>query len=304
MTSSVDEIVLLAFDNNNNKNDTLQYFLVCLLMALLSLKLVRDSFCEPNKQYKILLIAYLLNPSNDNSHKRIILIDLYLISIFMSKFGDFLEKLKFIYVYTAPWQLPWGSAFHAFAQPLAMPHTSFLLCQALVSACIGAPLMPLMGSAIFIMSYMRPVKFWEYTDATNGTRERVAKSDVNNNGGGGGGDSENLNAIFYEHLTSVLETSLCGDLTLGRWGECERGDFFLLSSDYLNCLVHLIECGNGFVTFQLRGLEFKGTYCQQRELEAITQETLAGDTNSNVGGSGVKYFSPILLLILRAARRF
>lgn len=107
-------------------------------------------------------------------------------------------------------------------------------------------------------------------------------------GGGGGnnnsGDSENLNAIFYEHLTSVLEKSLCGDLTLGRWGEYERGDFFLLSSDYLNCLVHLVECGNGFVTFQLRGLEFKGTYCQQRELEAITQETPAGDSNHNASG--------------------
>jgi hypothetical protein len=291
MTSSVDKIILLAF--NTNKNDSLNYFLMCLLMTVLSLKLVRDSFCEPNKQYKILLIAYLLNQSND-SNQRIILIDLYLISIFMSKFGDFLEKLKFIYVYTAPWQLPWGSAFHAFAQPLAMPHTSFLLCQALVSACIGSPLMPLMGSAIFIMSYMRPVKFWEYADLeTNGKKEkRVVKSGDSGgvNSGGGGGDSENLNAIFYEHLTSVLEASLCGDLTLGRWGECERGDFFLLSSDYLNCLVHLIECGNGFVTFQLRGLEFKGTYCQQRELEAITQETLAGDTNSNVGGSGVKYF--------------
>ena len=104
-------------------------------------------------------------------------------------------------------------------------------------------------------------------------------------GGTQSGDSENLNAIFYEHLTSVLKTSLCGDLLLGRWGQYERGDFFLLSSDYLNCLVHVIECGNGFVTFQLRGLEFKGTYCQQRELEAITQETLQGDTNAAAAAS-------------------
>lgn len=27
--------------------------------------------------------------------------------------------------------------------------------------------------------------------------------------------------------------------------------------------------GNGLVTFQMRGLEFRGTYCQQREVEAI-----------------------------------
>src|SRR6185437_14364485 len=56
----------------------------------------------------------------------------------------------------------------------------------------------------------------------------------------------------------------------------------------LNCMIHLIEIGNGFITFQLRGLEFKGkelffffsfinafflgTYCQQREVEAITED--------------------------------
>lgn len=70
------------------------------------------------------------------------------------------------------------------------------------------------------------------------------------------------------------------------------GDFFILTSDSLNCMIHLIEIGNGFITFQLRGLEFKGfhrlfsssssdivnfrcssgTYCQQREVEAITED--------------------------------
>ena len=28
---------------------------------------------------------------------------------------------------------------------------------------------------------------------------------------------------------------------------------------------------NGLVTFQVRGLEFRGTYCQQREVEAISE---------------------------------
>ncbi len=45
----------------------------------------------------------------------------------------------------------------------------------------------------------------------------------------------------------------------------------MLASDYLNCLVHVIEVGNGLVTFQVRGLEFRGTYCQQREVEAISE---------------------------------
>lgn len=47
--------------------------------------------------------------------------------------------------------------------------------------------------------------------------------------------------------------------------------FSVLASDYLNCLVHIIELGNGLCTFQMRGLEFRGTYCQQREVEAISE---------------------------------
>lgn len=114
-----------------------------------------------------------------------------------------------------------------------------------------------------------------------------------------GCDDNNLNSIFYEYLTRSLQHSLCGDLMLGRWGNYGAGDCFILASDYLNALVHLIEIGNGLVTFQLRGLEFRGkvwwcltlitrkddkvsrwlsgtrpclgTYCQQREVEAITE---------------------------------
>lgn len=54
----------------------------------------------------------------------------------------------------------------------------------------------------------------------------------------------------------------------------------MLASDYLNCLVHIIELGNGLVTFQMRGLEFRGTYCQQREVEAITEGVEENDGKS------------------------
>lgn len=45
---------------------------------------------------------------------------------------------------------------------------------------------------------------------------------------------------------------------IGRWGQVQQGDMFIMASDYLNALVHIIEMGNGLVTFQLRGLEFRG----------------------------------------------
>lgn len=43
--------------------------------------------------------------------------------------------------------------------------------------------------------------------------------------------------------------------------------------DNLTALVHFIEVGNGFCTFQLRGLEFKGTICQDREVAAMEHAT-------------------------------
>lgn len=49
---------------------------------------------------------------------------------------ELLLKLHFILVYIAPWQIAWGSAFHAFAQPFAVPRILSLrpLC---VCVCVG-----------------------------------------------------------------------------------------------------------------------------------------------------------------------
>ena len=252
-------------------------FPTCLLITILSTKLIRYSYCEPSKQYQLYLVAFLFNKfdvacgdSASAANINCLLIDLYIVSIILSKFYDFCDKLNFIFIYTAPWQLPWGSAFHAFAQPLSLPHSAFLLIQIAVSSIIGAPLMPLMGSAMFLLSYMRPIKFWE--KSYNTKRIDNTNTRLQTQFDGTSVDSENLNSIFYEHLTCVLQHTLCGDIQLGRWGSVSTGDFYILSSDYLNCLVHIIEIGNGYVTFQLRGLEFKGTYCQQRELEAISED--------------------------------
>ncbi|VDP95030.1 unnamed protein product [Echinostoma caproni] len=76
----------------------------------------------------------------------------------------------------------------------------------------------------------------------------------------------NSNAIFYERLSRNLQLTLAGDIQLGRLGGLTvgHGDVFILSSDDLNLVIHIVEVGNGLVTFQLRGLEFVGecTLCQ------------------------------------------
>lgn len=48
--------------------------------------------------------------------------------------------------------------------------------------------------------------------------------------------------------------------------------------------------GNDLVTFQMRGLEFRGTYCQQREVEAITEGVEENDGNFISIAYLLKYF--------------
>ncbi|KAM8971273.1 pecanex-like protein 3 isoform 6-T6 [Sarcophilus harrisii] len=241
-----------------------------LLMTVAGLKLLRSAFCCPPQQYLTLAFTVLLFRFDYPRFSQGFLLDYFLMSLLCSKLWDLLYKLRFVLTYIAPWQITWGSAFHAFAQPFAVPHSAMLFVQALLSALFSTPLNPLLGSAVFLMSYARPLKFWERdynTKRVDHSNTRLATQLDRNPGA----DDNNLNSIFYEHLTRSLQHTLCGDLALGRWGNYSPGDCFILASDYLNALVHLIEVGNGLVTFQLRGLEFRGTYCQQREVEAITE---------------------------------
>ncbi|XP_042358651.1 pecanex-like protein 2 [Plectropomus leopardus] len=241
-----------------------------LLTTVAGLKLLRSSFCDPSFQFLTLLFTLVFFHFDCPHASESFLLDFFLMSIVFHKMRELLLKLHFILVYIAPWQIAWGSAFHAFAQPFAVPHSAMLLLQTLLTTIFYTPLAPFLGSAIFISSYPRPIRFWERNYNTkridNSNSRLVSQVDKET-----GCDDSNLNSIFYEYLTRSLQHSLCGDLMLGRWGNYSAGDCFILASDYLNALVHLIEIGNGLVTFQLRGLEFRGTYCQQREVEAITE---------------------------------
>ncbi|XP_052863723.1 protein pecanex [Anopheles cruzii] len=242
-----------------------------MLIVVCSLKCVRNSYSDVGSQYIILIFTVLFFRLDYKLSSETFLLDYFLISILYRKISEFLLKLQFVVTYIAPWQITWGSAFHAFAQPFSVPHSAMLFLQTAISAILSTPLNPFLGSAIFLTSYVRPIKFWERDyntrriDHSNTRLSSQLERDL-------GADDNNLNSIFYEHLTRSLQHSLCGDLLMGRWGNVSQGDCFVLASDYLNCLVHIIELGNGLCTFQMRGLEFRGTYCQQREVEAISEE--------------------------------
>ncbi|XP_063116123.1 pecanex-like protein 2 isoform X3 [Cavia porcellus] len=240
------------------------------LMIIAGMKLLRTSFCNPVHQFTHLSFTLIFFHFDYKDFSESFLLDFFMVSILLSKLEDLLHKLQFVLAYVAPWQMAWGSSFHVFAQLFAIPHSAMLFFQTVATAVFSTPLSPFLGSVIFITSYARPVKFWEKnynTKRVDNSNTRLAVQIERD----AGGDDNNLNSIFYEHLTRTLQESLCGDLVLGRWGNYSSGDCFILASDDLNAFVHLIEIGNGLVTFQLRGLEFRGTYCQQREVEAIME---------------------------------
>ncbi|TMS34665.1 hypothetical protein L596_002206 [Steinernema carpocapsae] len=252
--------------------------------ALIAFRLLRTAYSQPQMLYLPLLAALVLSVRSGDT-VAIAAVDngnyafpvaFYIFTVLWPKIKELMLKMHFICAYIAPWQISWGSAFHAFAQPFSVPHTGLIFAQAFLSSIASAPLNPFLGSSFFLTSYVRPVKFWEKDYNTkridHSNLRLVAQIDR-----GPMMDDSNLNAVFYEHLTRSLQTSLAGDLAFGRWATAvEPGDCYILASFYLNCLVHIIEVGNGFVTFQLRGLEFRGTYCHQREVEAISEDATEG----------------------------
>ncbi|RXM94835.1 Pecanex-like protein 1 [Acipenser ruthenus] len=92
-----------------------------LMITIAGLKLLRSSFSSPTYQYVTVLFTVLFFTFDYQPLSQTLLLDLFLMSIVFSKLWELFYKLRFVYTYIAPWQITWGSAFHAFAQPFAVP---------------------------------------------------------------------------------------------------------------------------------------------------------------------------------------
>ncbi|KAF4793422.1 hypothetical protein TURU_111927 [Turdus rufiventris] len=234
-----------------------------ILITVAGMKLLRSSFCNPINQFVTLSFTVIFFRFDYRDISENFLLDFFMMSIVFHK-ASFRAPIISLEAISSQCHLADQDMLGLFR------NSAMLFFQTLAASVFSTPLSPFLGSVIFIASYARPIKFWEKnynTKRSDHSNTRLAiqiEKDAGN-------DDNNLNSIFYEHLTRSLQESLCGDLILGRWGNYNTGDCFILASDYLNAFVHLIEIGNGLVTFQLRGLEFRGTYCQQREVEAITE---------------------------------
>ncbi|XP_010772574.1 pecanex-like protein 1, partial [Notothenia coriiceps] len=92
-----------------------------LMITVAGLKLLRSSYSSPTYQYITILFTVLFFTFDCRHLSETLLLDLFVMSIVFSKMWELFYKLHFVYTYIAPWQITWGSAFHAFAQPFAVP---------------------------------------------------------------------------------------------------------------------------------------------------------------------------------------
>lgn len=86
-------------------------------MIICAFKCIRSSFNDSSPNYIILLFTYLIFHFDLKHIKEPFLLNYFFISILYHKLTELILKLEFVAVYIAPWQITWGSAFHAFAQP-------------------------------------------------------------------------------------------------------------------------------------------------------------------------------------------
>lgn len=131
-------IFLSALSMDIDTFKSMPTFWGAVILAVTGLKCLRSSFSDCSKQYFILLLTVLLFQFDPETCKIVgaasgrgdpFIIHYFILSIVFHKLYEFYLKVQFVITYIAPWQITWGSAFHAFAQPFSVPHSAMLFLQ-------------------------------------------------------------------------------------------------------------------------------------------------------------------------------
>ena len=106
-----------------------------LLAVVCGKKGIRASMTNPSSQYLIITFAKLLFGKDlaSTGFSETFLVDYFIVSVLLAKTTELFLKIQFIITYIAPWQITWGSAFHAFAQPFSVRiHTILIITHPLI----------------------------------------------------------------------------------------------------------------------------------------------------------------------------
>ena len=255
--------------------------LAALLLAVAGMKFARLGFSSEKTLAFAVVFSLVFFREDYAGASETLPVDVFFVTIFTQKLLECYDKVQFVITYNTFWNFGTqtrSSLLHFMLYPLTLPHSGMLVVQCMVASFFSAAVYPMMGSSLFLVTALRPIRFWERDYATKLTTKKQADSKA-----GSAFDSSiganNLNSVYYKQMLQTLQDSLANDVEKGRWGNVSGGDiFFIIDHDNaMSCFIHIIESGNGHVSFQMRGLEFAGTYCQSRELEAMREDLAADD---------------------------
>lgn len=119
----------------------------------------------------------------------------------------------------------------------------------ILSSLISAPMLSFFTLPIFFLTFPRPARFWP---GPVGISAAVS------------GDT-----IYYEQSVSPILTQLNVAARSGRLGSVQPESFFLLRHEDRIVWVQILEKGNGYFTFSLKGMELQETSCHSLEATRI-----------------------------------
>ena len=118
-----------------------------------------------------------------------------------------------------------------------------------VSSIISAPMLSFFTLPIFFVTFPRPARFWP--------------------GPVGISAATTSDSIYYEQAEDSILTQLSIAAKSGRLGSVQPESFFLLRHEDRIIWVQVLEKGNGYFTFSLRGMELQETSCHSLEATRI-----------------------------------
>lgn len=249
------------------------------ILTVFAMKVLRKGFSNGALTWGSLLLSVTFFNYDTGGISEGLPLDMMITTVVVDKIQGLWLRLGFAFTYIMPWNtkdILEASTFVFY--PLQFPHTAMVVFQCMVATLVAAPVYPVMGSAIILVSYFRPIRFWERHFSTKRLDDTHTVSDpaTPRPRYDAGVTAKNLDSSHYRVLREMLEQHLSSAFANGQWGSPHPGDIFVLTDidNHMTAFVHIIDIGNGYCTFQLRGLEFSGTFCQMVELECLEQTTL------------------------------
>ncbi|KAJ3428678.1 protein pecanex [Anaeramoeba flamelloides] len=266
--------MITAYKSSYQLYETLSLDGLELIFIITGLKFVQGGLNNANQHYKIIFLTIFFWMWNTIKETNDWLLNLFILHLIVQKLMILIEKIKFVYVYSNPFNRTIKSALQIIISLLGISLSTWTLFLCFFTTIFSMPIVPLFGTLFWIPGYAHPSKFFEhnYDHDDNDVEDKIyslnnKKSLLNNSNS----IKQSLNLLLYRNILMSLESQLYEDIRYGRLGTISSGDIYIILNDKLTLILQIIEIGNGYCSFQIRGLDTSGeeTLCHNEEKKSI-----------------------------------